>query len=92
MSVNFPKVPCSDVTGICVAPQGHHKGGDHLVECVDPRGRPYIWIGPLRANSNQVPGSDMECSDAGKITVTPLTINLTHQDALEHISDLFQDD
>jgi len=89
MSLNFPKIPSADVKGVCVAPQGHHKLGDQLVECIDPRGRPYIWVGPLLANDGLVAGSDMECAETGHVIVTPLTINLTHQDTLERLIDVF---
>lgn len=89
MSVNFPNVPAPAVAGTVLAPQGHHKVGDNLVERIDPRGRPYIWIGQLHADTQLVKGSDMERSDAGWVTVTPLTVNLTHRDTLEHLAGVF---
>ena len=87
ISINFPDVPTAAVAGTTLAPQGHHKLGDHLVECIDPRGRPYIWIGCLHANTQLVAGCDMERSEAGWITVTPLSVNLTHRATLDRLTD-----
>lgn len=89
ISINFPNVAAPSVAGTVLAPQGHHKVGDNLVERIDPRGRPYIWIGQLHADTQLVEGSDMERADAGWITVTPLTVNLTHHATLDHLAGAF---
>src|SRR5262249_44008551 len=47
MNVNFPDVAPNRVRGYEVARQGHHKIGEGLTERIDPRGRPYYWIGPI---------------------------------------------
>ncbi|WP_337995466.1 5'/3'-nucleotidase SurE [Oleispirillum naphthae] len=89
MSVNFPDVPAAAVKGVALAPQGHHKVGDNLVERIDPRGRPYIWIGSLHAGSPLAEGTDMERNGAGWATVTPLSVNLTHRATLDHLAGAF---
>lgn len=89
ISVNFPDVSAAAVTGIALAPQGHHKLGDQLVERVDPRNRPYIWIGILHSDTQLVRGCDMERSAEGRITVTPLSVNLTHRATLDHLAGVF---
>ncbi|MBN2751786.1 MAG: 5'/3'-nucleotidase SurE [Rhodospirillaceae bacterium] len=86
LSLNFPDVPAASVVGATLATQGHHKVGDHLVERIDPRGRPYIWIGFLHAKTQLKEGTDMERSGAGWVTATPLTVNLTHRETLDHLS------
>ena len=47
-NVNFPDTKPAAVKGIAAAAQGGRKIGDHLLQRVDPRGRPYYWIGPQR--------------------------------------------
>lgn len=89
ISVNFPNVAAPSVRGVALAPQGHHKVGDNLVERIDPRGRPYIWVGNLHADTTLVEGSDMERSDAGWVTVTPLSVNLTDRATLAHLAGVF---
>jgi len=89
ISVNFPDLPPDQVAGIGLATQGHHKIGDDLVERLDPRGRPYIWIGMLHSGDQWLEGTDMERSEAGLVTVTPLSVNLTHESGLAHLAGLF---
>jgi len=91
MSINFPRIPSNEVTGVTMAPQGHHKLGDELVECIDPRGRPYIWIGGIRPHVDIQPGTDLAYLEAGKVTVTPLSVNLTDEDTLNRFSGVFDD-
>lgn len=82
MNVNFPDLAPEDVTGIRVTNQGRRKIGDGLIERHDPRGRPYIWIGPQRSEHTGRPGSDLEAIEQGAISVTPLCIDLTEQETL----------
>jgi len=81
-NVNFPDVPPSAVKGVIAAAQGGRKIGDHLLERVDPRGRPYYWIGPQRDEEHAPAGSDVRAIAAGYVTVTPIFLDLTHRKAL----------
>lgn len=55
----------------------------------DPRGAPYFWIGGEPAVHQDMPGSDCNAVAAGVISVTPLTVDLTHHNALSrHLADL----
>jgi 5'-nucleotidase len=90
VSLNFPDLPAAAVKGAVLAPQGHHKLGDELVERIDPRNRPYIWIGILHSDSRLVSGCDMERNAEGWITVTPLSVNLTDRATLDRFSGLFE--
>jgi len=83
MNINIPNRPVDQVTGIIATAQGKHKLGDDLILREDPRGRPYIWIGPRRASDAAVDGSDLKAVDEGYIAVTPLNVDLTHGPTLE---------
>ena len=48
INVNFPDLLADEVRGVRVTTQGKRKIGDTLVERIDPRGEPYLWIGALR--------------------------------------------
>ena len=89
LNINFPDVPATSVKGVKIAIQGRRKLG-HLDERIDPRGRPYYWIGPLRDEDLVGPESDLAATSEGFISVTPLHLNLTHAptlDALRKIID-----
>jgi len=81
-NVNFPNVPPEKVKGIVAAAQGGRKVGDHLIERLDPRGRPYYWIGPQRDEARTKPGSDVRAVAEGKVSVTPIFLDLTNRRAL----------
>jgi 5'-nucleotidase len=45
----------------------------------DLRGRSYYWIGGPEAEGDDVPGSDTTAVRAGRVSVTPLGLELTHR-------------
>jgi 5'-nucleotidase len=78
INVNFPDVTAGRVTGIEVTRQGRRKIGSELVWGTDPRGEPYYWIGAQRREEKYSPGIDLEAISRGAISITPLTMDLTH--------------
>lgn len=87
INVNFPDVEPEAVTGIEVTSQGKRKVGDDLVERHDPRGRPYIWIGPQRRSEEARPGTDLEAIGRGVISVSPLCVDMTDAATLHQLKD-----
>lgn len=81
-NVNFPNLLPAKVTGIVAAAQGGRKIGDHLIKRLDPRGRPYYWIGPQREEEHTQRGSDVRAITEGKVSVTPVFLDLTNRRAL----------
>ncbi len=81
-NVNFPNLPPQKVKGIAAAAQGGRKIGDHLLQRLDPRGRPYYWIGPQRDEAHTRPGSDVRAVAEGNVAVTPIFLDLTNRRAL----------
>lgn len=92
LNVNFPALPAgTQPKGLRVVGQGHGKPSEEdIVECIDPRGRPYYWIGPQpeRGGAEGVE-TDNGALHAGWITLTPLTLNLTHVSGLERLKGIF---
>jgi 5'-nucleotidase len=89
INVNFPDLPAAEVSGISVARQGRHKIGDQLMERTDPRGRPYYWIGPLRETGDGLAGTDITEITKGRITLTPILLDLTNAAALTALRKVF---
>lgn len=90
MNVNFPDVPPSQVKGIHVTAQGRRKIGDNLVERLDPRGRPYYWIGPMRDEQRTRRGSDVKAVVDGYVSVTPVFFDLTSRRVLTRLRKAFR--
>jgi 5'-nucleotidase len=78
INVNFPDLAADEIQGIKVSTQGTRKIGDAIVERVDPRGEPYYWIGDTRNEAKPGEGSDLEATNNGYISVTPIHLDMTH--------------
>jgi 5'-nucleotidase len=89
INVNFPAVPPNDVAGIAATRQGRRKIGEGVVERVDPRGRPYYWIGPMREEWPDMPGTDLQAVTAGKVSITPICLDFTNGRALTALETVF---
>lgn len=79
INVNFPDFAARAVSGVEVTRQGKRKIGDEIQECRDPRGQPYYWIGAQRAEDRGQAGTDLEAVYRGAISVTPMSMELTHE-------------
>ncbi len=90
LNVNFPNVPPASVTGVEVTRQGRRKIGGFMVEGVDPRGEPYFWIGGEREEDRGREGTDLEAVHRGAISVTPLSLDLTHQPTVHALKAVFE--
>jgi len=89
INVNFPAVPPDEVTGVVATRQGRRKIGDGISQRVDPRGRPYYWIGPVRDEVCDAPGTDLHAVTQGKVALSPIYLDLTNREALAALSKVF---
>ena len=89
INVNFPDVTVADVSGIEIVRQGKHKVGDHLDARHDPRGRPYFWIGEILQNEDIADDTDIAVINRGGISITPLSLDLTHRPMLDNMRRVF---
>jgi 5'/3'-nucleotidase len=90
INVNFPDLPPRKVKGIAVTSQGRRKIGDSLVERMDPRGRVYYWIGPMRDEERTRRGSDVHATAVqGRVSVTPVFFDLTSRRVLTRLKRAF---
>ncbi len=90
LNVNIPNVAPDAITGVEVTRQGRRKIGGCMVEGVDPRGEPYFWIGGDREEDRFRKGTDLEAVHRGAISVTPLSLDLTHQPTLDTLRAVLQ--
>jgi 5'-nucleotidase len=82
LNINLPDLAPEQVRGWKVARQGQRKIGDDLVERIDPRGEPYVWIGALRESTDAGEGTDLAAVAEGYISVTPVHLDMTHTPSL----------
>jgi 5'-nucleotidase len=86
MNVNFPALPASEVKGWTLVPQGRYDlQSTEIEERRDARNRAYYWIGLRRRRARPPEGTDLGAVHGGKISVTPLHLNLTEAAVLEKL-------
>jgi 5'-nucleotidase len=86
MNVNFPARSPHEVDAVEVTRQGsrdHHIR--HAEKRTDLRGRDYYWMGFDATPSRPEDGTDIKAMYDGKITVTPLHIDMTHRETLHKL-------
>lgn len=90
ININFPALASVQVKGIRVVRQGFHDyARGTVVQGCDPRGFAYYWFGLHGAEPTPGHASDLEAIADGYISVTPLTIDLTHEASLAMLSGRF---
>ncbi|MGB8981239.1 MAG: 5'/3'-nucleotidase SurE [Anaerolineales bacterium] len=83
LSVNVPYLSVDAMKGILVTRQGLRVYRDALDRRVDPRGRPYYWIGGEAPTGIDEEGTDVGALLAGYVSVTPLQLDMTNYRAME---------
>src|SRR3982750_2499731 len=78
-------VPLGEIKGVKVTRQGIKNARPVITEHIDPRGKPYFWIGEEYFNVNSVEGTDYHAVKSGYVSVTPLRSDMTDHQALTAI-------
>ena len=90
INVNFPPVPNKEVSGIEITHEGRRELWDEIIECNDPKGEPYYWIGAQRHSGDYSPGTDLAAIQSGRISITPLSVGLTHKMMITKLGKAFR--
>lgn len=89
MNLNFPARAIEAVKEVEVTRQGFRGIGEmHAVKRTDLRGRDYYWMSFRGEKQDHVAGTDLRAMDDGKISVTPLHIDLTHRESVHDLKGL----
>lgn len=85
LNVNVPAVSPGECGGFEVTRLGQRVYLDELIERLDPRGVPYYWIGGQPPTGVAAPGTDFSAVEAGRISVTPIHLDLTARGLLRRL-------
>ena len=78
LDVNVPDVPAAELRGIEVTRLGKRHKAEPVVKMQTPRGETAYWIGPAGGAADAGPGTDFFAVGAGRVSVTPLRLDLTN--------------
>jgi len=83
LNVNVPYLKEDELKGYMVTRQGLRVYRDKLDTRLDPRGKPYYWIGGDFPTGVDEPGTDFGALRAGYVSITPLQLDLTNYKAMD---------
>jgi len=81
LNVNVPNLPAEQILGVEITRQSARRYVNRLEKRADPRGRDYYWLTGAAEAGDAEPGSDVRAVAEGRISVTPLGLDMT-RDAL----------
>ncbi|HOW28867.1 MAG TPA: 5'/3'-nucleotidase SurE [Elusimicrobiota bacterium] len=82
LNVNVPDRPRNKIKGVMVTLLGKRIYGKDFESGVDPRGQAYYWLAGATPSGISVPGSDITAIEQGKISVTPIRLDMTAMDMI----------
>jgi 5'-nucleotidase len=87
LNINVPCLGFDELRGIVVTRQGLRVYRDELVRRIDPRGKPYYWIGGPPPTGISEEGSDFWAVTQGYVSVTPIQLDLTDHDMIGRVKE-----
>lgn len=91
LNVNIPSVPANQIKGIKVVRQCTNPFKEKFEKRLDPRGNIYYWQCSSDIDWTRVRDTDIYWLKQGFITITPIKFDLTNNQCLEKVHNIFQD-
>lgn len=85
LNVNVPDVPYEALQGTEVTRLGRRHKAQPVVPQKNPRGETVYWVGPAGAAREAGPGTDFHAVEHGRVSVTPLQVDLTHAEQIPRV-------
>ena len=86
LNVNVPDLAWDQLAGFEATRLGQRHRAEPVVRDRDPRGRPIYWIGPPGCEQDAGPGTDFHAVRHGRVSVSPIQVDLTRYPALEQVA------
>jgi 5'-nucleotidase len=86
LNVNVPAVPADEIDGVAITRQGRLRYSNRIERRTDPRGGEYYWLTGERVEHGTSSDSDVDAIGARRISVTPVSLELTDEKLLADLS------
>jgi len=87
INVNVPDRELSEIRGFKATRLGYRHKSEPVVRSQDPHGADIYWVGPAGAEQDAGPGTDFWAVREGFVSVTPLQVDLTRHEQLQHFQE-----
>jgi 5'-nucleotidase len=87
LNVNVPDLPYEQLGEIEVTRLGKRHKAEPVVKGISPRGETVYWVGAAGAAQDAGEGTDFNAVASGRVSVTPLQVDLTHFSRLGAVRD-----
>ncbi len=88
LNVNVPSVDEDDIAGIAITKLGKKMFTDNYEKRVDPRGKVYYWMAGELINEPTNSNTDIAAVRDNKISITPVTYEMTHFALMNDLEDI----
>ena len=89
-NINVPAIQSEEVDGVCLAQQGMTTTVAPAIDCrADLRQQKYYWLYLAKDHGEPGPEEDIAILRENKISISPLSRNITDQEALKRLSQGF---
>ncbi len=89
LNINIPTVNSVGIAGIKVTRLGTRMYTDKYEKRLDPRGKTYYWLAGELIDSEEDENSDVMAIKNNKISITPITFEMTHKNIIPELERAF---
>lgn len=86
LNINVPNLPLDQIQGVEITRLGARHRAEPVVQERDPRGCPIYWVGEAGPEEDAGVGTDFFAINSGKISITPIKLDLTDYKAFSELS------
>jgi 5'-nucleotidase len=87
LNVNVPNIAYAELGGIETTRLGRRHKAEPVLKLRTPRGETAYWIGPAGGAQDAGPGTDFFAVEHGRVSITPLQVDLTFPGQLALVKD-----
>ena len=84
LNVNIPNRPTAELGPARICRLGRRHAAEPVITQLSPRGETMYWIGNAGPAMDDGEGTDFHAAAQGHVSITPLRVDLTDQDQMDH--------
>lgn len=85
-NINVPDLPMTEIAGVEMTRLGTRLGAEPTIKQQDPRGHTIYWVGLPGPEEDAGPGTDFHAIRHNRISITPLQLDMTNENALKYLT------